>query len=60
MKLHDKIKELLASDISAYRIAKDTGIPQPTITNLRNGKRKICNLSLHVAERLGKYYDSLK
>jgi len=60
MELHDKIKKLLDSDISAYKIAKDTGIPQPNITNLRNGKREIGNLSLRVAEILGKYYDSLK
>lgn len=60
MELHDKIKKLLDSNISAYQIAKDTGIPQPNITNLRNGKREIVNLSLRVAEILGKYYDSLK
>jgi len=60
MELHDKIKKLLDSDISAYKIAKDTGIPQPNITNLRNGKREIANLSLRVAEIIGKYYDSLK
>lgn len=60
MDLRDKIKSVLDSDISAYRIAQDTGVPQPNITNLRNGKREIGNLTLDVAEKLGKYYDFLK
>lgn len=60
MDLREKIKAILDSDISAYRIAKETGVPQPNISNLRNGKREIDNLTLDIAEKLGKYYDSLK
>lgn len=59
MDLREKIKAILDSDISAYRIAKETGVPQPNISNLRNGKREIGNLTVDVAEKLGKYYDSL-
>lgn len=60
MDLKDKIKLLIKSDISAYRIAKDTGITQSKISDLRNGNIKIGNLTLDKAEELGDYYDQLK
>ncbi|MCT2899012.1 XRE family transcriptional regulator [Lentilactobacillus buchneri] len=57
MELRDKIKSLLESDISAYRIAQDTGVPQSTITYLRNGTRKVDRLTLKSAEQLANYFD---
>lgn len=43
------INELLASDLSAYRIAEVTGISRTTITNYRNGKSSIGNMALSSA-----------
>lgn len=31
--VESEVKKLLESDISAYRIAKDTGIPESTVKN---------------------------
>lgn len=57
MKLKDKIQALLDSDDTSYAIAKETGISNSTIVELRHGKRKLRNISLKVAERLGTYFD---
>lgn len=59
MRLTDKVVALIKDDehFSAYRIAKDTGIAQANISNLRNGKRKIGNIALETAEKLGKYWE---
>ena len=58
MKLRDKIQALLDSDATSYAIAKATGISNSTIVELRHGKRKLSNITLKVAERLGAYYDN--
>lgn len=58
MKLREKIQSLLDSDATSYAIAKETRISNSTIVELRHGKRKLSNLSLKIAERLGEYYDS--
>ena len=55
--MRNEIEKLLASDISAYRIAKDTGIAQSKISGLRSGSIKIENLTLAVAEKLVAYYE---
>ena len=55
--MREQIEKLLASDISAYRIAKDTGIAQSKISGLRSGSIKIENLTLAVAEKLVTYYE---
>lgn len=57
LKLKDKTQELLDGDATAYAIAKETGISNSTIVELRHGKRKLSNTLLKVAERLGQYYD---
>ncbi|WP_353991349.1 XRE family transcriptional regulator (plasmid) [Lacticaseibacillus paracasei] len=57
MKLKDKIQALLDSDDTSYAIAKETGISNSTTVELRHGKRKLRNISLKVAERLGTYFD---
>lgn len=40
-------------NITAYRVCKDTGIPQMTLSNVLNGKR---SLSSEIALKLGKYF----
>lgn len=48
------MEELLeAYEVSAYRVCKDTGIPQMTLGNVLHGKRA---LSSEVALKLGKYF----
>lgn len=52
--VESEVKKLLESDISAYRIAKDTGIPESTVKKLRNQNQKIENTKY---EFIGKLYD---
>ncbi len=40
-------------NVTAYRVCKDTGIPQMTLNNVLNGKRA---LSSEMALKLGKYF----
>lgn len=57
--MRKKIQKLLESDISAYKIAKDTGVAQSKISGLRSGTIKIENITLAIAEKLALYYDEL-
>lgn len=47
----EKLKE--ARGVSAYRVAKDCGIPQTTLSDWKNGRIR---LSLKVAEKLADYF----
>ena len=58
MKISDKVRALLDSDIKDYRVSKDTGIPQPVITRYHNGTSQIDNMPLGTAEKLSKYWDA--
>lgn len=58
MKVQDKIEALLNSDMSQYAISKATGVTQSKISELKNGKRDINNLTLEVADKLAKFYDA--
>ncbi|MGF7436735.1 hypothetical protein [Lentilactobacillus senioris] len=58
MNIEEIIKQLLDSDISAYRIAKDTGVSQSIITRLRNGDRTIDQLTVGTAQKLIDYWNS--
>ncbi|MDK7284466.1 MAG: DNA-binding protein [Lactobacillus crispatus] len=49
------IEKLLKSDISGYRIYKETGISQSRISDLRNRHRTLDNLSFANAEKLYNY-----
>jgi addiction module HigA family antidote len=44
---------LLPLDISAYRLAKDIGIPQTRVSQIINGKRRV---TADTAVRLSKYF----
>ena len=59
-KLIKEIEELLNSEISSYKIAKDSGVSYSLISDYRNAKRKIENMTLQVANKLIKYSEELK
>ncbi|WP_449126467.1 hypothetical protein [Staphylococcus chromogenes] len=50
-----KIIELIESDITGYQIHKETGVSQYVISQLRQGKRDVDNLSLITTEKLYDY-----
>ncbi|WP_301419802.1 hypothetical protein [Mammaliicoccus lentus] len=50
--MRKQIKKLLKSDVTGYRIAKKTGLGESLVSNLRNGKRSLDDLSLKSAELL--------
>nr|DAD80079.1 MAG TPA: DNA-binding protein [Siphoviridae sp. cti6f5] len=59
-KLIKEIEELLNSEISSYKIAKDSGVSYSLISDYRNSKRKIENMTLQVANKLIRYSEALK
>lgn len=59
-KLIKEIEELLNSEISSYKIAKDSGVSYSLISDYRNSKRKIENMTLQVANKLIRYTEELK
>lgn len=54
--IKDNIQHLLESDISNYKIHKDTGIAQSTLSDLKKGKSKIGNMKLDHAIKLNEFY----
>ena len=59
-KLIREIEELLNSEISSYKISKDSGVTYSLIFDYRSGKRKIENMTLQVAKKLIRYSEELK
>ena len=59
-KLIKEIEELLNSEISTYKIAKYSGVTYSLLSDYRNGKRKIENMTLQVAKKLIRYSEELK
>ena len=59
-KIIKEIEELLNSEISSYKIAKDSGVSYSLISDYRNSKRKIENMTLQVANKLIRYSEELK
>ena len=53
--MRKEIEKLLASDKTAYEIAQATGMSPSNIADLRNGKRKLDNVTLANAEKLYDY-----
>lgn len=49
------VHRLLNSDISAYKIEKDTGVSRMTLTNIKNGKADLLKLQLRNAVLLSNY-----
>lgn len=58
--MRKNIESLIKSSISAYRVAKDTGLPRSPITRLFTSESKIDNVTLKNAEILSKYWEELK
>ena len=58
-KIIKEIEELLNSDVTDYRISKDTGITLSVIQNYRNGKYALENMTLKVAKKLYEYKERL-
>lgn len=52
-----EIEGLLNSELTDYRISKDTGITLSVIQNYRNGKYELENMTLKIAKKL---YDYIK
>lgn len=48
---------LIPMNITAYRLSKDTNIPQTRISEIIHGKRSV---TADTAMRLSKYFDSIK
>ena len=59
-KIIKEIEDLLNSEISSYKIAKDSGVSYSLISDYRNSKRKIENMTLQVANKLIRYTEELK
>ena len=59
-KLIKEIEELLNSEISSYKISKNSGVAYSLISDYRNGKRKIENMTLQVAKKLIRYSEELE
>ena len=59
-KIIKEIEELLNSEISSYKISKDSGVAYSLISDYRNGKRKLENMTLQVAKKLIRYAEELK
>ena len=59
MKINTKQVEmiLMNKDISAYRLAKESGIQQSSISLLRNGKKDFNKLSLEMVMRVQEWID---
>lgn len=54
--IKENIQKLLDSDITNYRIYKDTGIAQSTLSDLKNGKTTIDSMRLDNALKLNEYF----
>ena len=52
MRVDTRLIKWLLSHETAYRISKLSGVPQPNISNLINGKRKVFNLSVLTGYKL--------
>ena len=59
-KVIKQIKELFKSDLTDYRISKDTGLTLSVIQNYRSGKYELENMSFKVAKKLIRYAEELK
>lgn len=59
--MKDNVEKLLLSkQVSNYRIYKDTGIAQSTLSDLLNGKTQIGNMKIDHIITLNEYYLNLK
>jgi len=57
--MRESITALINSDITAYRISKDTGIAVSVIQKILDGTSKLDNISLKNAEILATYWEEI-
>ncbi|EOD7943479.1 hypothetical protein ACJRH1_000447 [Staphylococcus aureus] len=50
-----KIIELIESNLTGYEISIKTGVSQYVLSQLRQGKREVDNLTLNTTEKLYEY-----
>lgn len=60
MEANSKDIEWFLEYMTQYRIVKETGIAQSKISNLKNGKTKLENLTLRVASELTTFSKGLQ
>lgn len=53
------IQQLFESDVTTYRISKETGIRVSVIDGYRNNTSKLENMTLRIAEKLCNYAERL-
>jgi predicted transcriptional regulator len=54
--IKENIIALLQSDISAYKISKETDIPQSTLSKIKKGKIDVGKITLDNALKLNKFF----
>lgn len=60
MKVNTKDIEWLLENATQYKISKDAKVHQPILSGLKNGTRKMENLSVMIGDRLTTYAQKLK
>lgn len=58
--MRENIEHLINSGVSAYRVSKETGIPNNTVVRIFSGEAKIDNITLKNAEILSNYWEENK
>ncbi|MFD2628772.1 helix-turn-helix domain-containing protein [Oceanobacillus kapialis] len=58
--MKEEIRKLLESNITGYKIFKETGIQESTISRLRSGKKEIGSIALDTALKLHAFYEDYK
>lgn len=54
--MKEEIIKLIESNVTGYKIHKETGIPESTISRIRSGKIEIGSIRLDNAEKLYSFY----
>ncbi|GLO65095.1 MULTISPECIES: XRE family transcriptional regulator [Oceanobacillus] len=54
--MKEEIVKLIESNVTGYKIHKETGIPESTISRIRSGKIEIGSIRLDNAIKLHDYY----
>lgn len=57
MNTRQKVEALINSNISVYAIAKESGVSQTSVNNIKRGKYDIDKISLGNAEKLADMFD---
>lgn len=55
----DKVRKLLATDITSYRIAKEIDVEPATIYRIREGQTKIERMNFGTVAKMTAYYDRI-